>query len=108
MKILAIETSCDETGIALVEDGRRIHADVVASQVALHAPTGGIVPDIMISITPENEMKLMAQAEQIYKQGEDPKSAIDEKSRVKDEVLERALELLRAREVLGNLNTQEG
>ena len=70
--------------------------------------TGGIVPDIMISITPENEMKLMAQAEQIYKQGEDPKSAIDEKSRVKDEVLERALELLRAREVLGNLNTQEG
>ncbi|OGO55178.1 MAG: tRNA (adenosine(37)-N6)-threonylcarbamoyltransferase complex transferase subunit TsaD [Chloroflexi bacterium RBG_16_72_14] len=44
--VLSVETSCDETGIALVEDGRRIHADVVASQVALHAPTGGIVPEV--------------------------------------------------------------
>jgi N6-L-threonylcarbamoyladenine synthase len=44
--ILAIESSCDETGIALVEGGRRIHANVVASQVALHAPTGGIVPEV--------------------------------------------------------------
>jgi N6-L-threonylcarbamoyladenine synthase len=44
--ILAVESSCDETGIALVEDGRRIHANVVASQVALHAPTGGIVPEV--------------------------------------------------------------
>ena len=35
--VLAIESSCDETGIALVEGGRRIHANVVASQVALHA-----------------------------------------------------------------------
>ena len=44
--VLAIESSCDETGIALVEDGRRIHANVVASQVALHAATGGIVPEV--------------------------------------------------------------
>jgi N6-L-threonylcarbamoyladenine synthase len=44
--LLAIESSCDETGIAVVEDGRRIHANVVASQVALHAPTGGIVPEV--------------------------------------------------------------
>ena len=44
--ILAIESSCDETGIALVEAGRRIHANVVASQVALHAATGGIVPEV--------------------------------------------------------------
>jgi N6-L-threonylcarbamoyladenine synthase len=44
--LLAVESSCDETGIALVEDGRRIHANVVASQVALHAPTGGIVPEV--------------------------------------------------------------
>ena len=44
--LLAIASSCDETGIALVEDGRRIHANVVASQVALHAPTGGIVPEV--------------------------------------------------------------
>ncbi len=44
--LLAIESSCDETGIALVEGGRRIHANVVASQVALHAGTGGIVPEV--------------------------------------------------------------
>jgi N6-L-threonylcarbamoyladenine synthase len=44
--LLAIESSCDETGIAVVEGGRRVHADVVASQVALHAATGGIVPEV--------------------------------------------------------------
>jgi N6-L-threonylcarbamoyladenine synthase len=44
--LLAVESSCDETGIALVEDGRRIHANVVASQVALHGLTGGIVPEV--------------------------------------------------------------
>ncbi len=44
--ILAIETSCDETAVALIRDGRRILADVVASQVALHAPMGGIVPEV--------------------------------------------------------------
>ncbi len=44
--LLAVESSCDETGIALVEGGRRIHANIVASQVALHAPTGGIVPEV--------------------------------------------------------------
>jgi N6-L-threonylcarbamoyladenine synthase len=44
--VLAIESSCDETGIALVEGGRQIRANVVASQVAMHAPAGGIVPEV--------------------------------------------------------------
>jgi N6-L-threonylcarbamoyladenine synthase len=44
--VLSIESSCDETGIALIEGGRRIISNVVASQVALHAPTGGIVPEL--------------------------------------------------------------
>ncbi|HEX7472981.1 MAG TPA: tRNA (adenosine(37)-N6)-threonylcarbamoyltransferase complex transferase subunit TsaD, partial [Candidatus Limnocylindrales bacterium] len=44
--MLSIESSCDETGVALVADGRHILADVVASQVALHAATGGIVPEV--------------------------------------------------------------
>ena len=44
--ILAVESSCDETSIALVEGGRRIHSNVVASQTALHAATGGIVPEV--------------------------------------------------------------
>jgi N6-L-threonylcarbamoyladenine synthase len=45
-RILAIETSCDETGVAIVTGGRRIQANQVASQVALHAATGGIVPEV--------------------------------------------------------------
>jgi N6-L-threonylcarbamoyladenine synthase len=44
--ILAVETSCDETAVAVVENGRRIVANVVASQVALHSVTGGIVPEV--------------------------------------------------------------
>ena len=44
--ILAVESSCDETSVALVEGGRRIHSNVVASQTALHAATGGIVPEV--------------------------------------------------------------
>ena len=45
-RILAIESSCDETGVAVVVGGRRIEANQVATQVALHAATGGIVPEI--------------------------------------------------------------
>lgn len=44
--LLAIESSCDETSVAVVSDGRRIRSNVVASQVALHAATGGIVPEV--------------------------------------------------------------
>jgi N6-L-threonylcarbamoyladenine synthase len=44
--LLAIESSCDETSVAVVTDGRRIRSNVVASQVALHAATGGIVPEV--------------------------------------------------------------
>ena len=44
--ILSVETSCDETAVAVVENGRRIVTSVVASQVALHSATGGIVPEV--------------------------------------------------------------
>lgn len=46
MKILAIETSCDETAAAVVEDGRKILANIVASQERIHAPHGGVVPEL--------------------------------------------------------------
>jgi N6-L-threonylcarbamoyladenine synthase len=46
VKILAIETSCDETAAAVVEDGRRILSSVVSTQVAVHAPFGGVVPEL--------------------------------------------------------------
>ncbi|MBA2719397.1 MAG: tRNA (adenosine(37)-N6)-threonylcarbamoyltransferase complex transferase subunit TsaD [Chloroflexi bacterium] len=44
--LLAVESSCDETGIAVIAGGRRILSNVVASQTALHAATGGIVPEV--------------------------------------------------------------
>ncbi|MBI2204341.1 MAG: tRNA (adenosine(37)-N6)-threonylcarbamoyltransferase complex transferase subunit TsaD [Candidatus Rokubacteria bacterium] len=46
LRILGIESSCDETAAAVVEDGRRIVSSVVASQDAIHAPYGGIVPEL--------------------------------------------------------------
>jgi N6-L-threonylcarbamoyladenine synthase len=46
VRILAIETSCDETAAAVVEDGRRILSNVVASQVKLHARYGGVFPEM--------------------------------------------------------------
>lgn len=46
MIILGIETSCDETAVGIVTDQRRILANQLASQTALHAPYGGVVPEI--------------------------------------------------------------
>ena len=46
MKILAFESSCDETAVAVVEDGRRILSDQIFSQADLHAVYGGVVPEI--------------------------------------------------------------
>ena len=46
MLVLGIETSCDETAAAIVEDGRRVRSDVVASQVLVHAEFGGVVPEV--------------------------------------------------------------
>ncbi len=46
MLVLGVETSCDETAAAIVEDGRRVRSDVVASQVLTHAPYGGVVPEV--------------------------------------------------------------
>ncbi len=45
-RILAIETSCDETAAAVVEDGRLILSNIVASQVDIHAAFGGVVPEV--------------------------------------------------------------
>ena len=44
--ILGIETSCDETAAAVVDEARGIRADLVLSQTGLHQPYGGIVPEI--------------------------------------------------------------
>ena len=46
MNILAVESSCDETAVAIVKDGRQILTDCIASQVDLHRIYGGVVPEI--------------------------------------------------------------
>ena len=46
MLVLGIETSCDETAVGIVEDRLHLRSDVVASQVALHARFGGVVPEV--------------------------------------------------------------
>jgi N6-L-threonylcarbamoyladenine synthase len=46
MIVLGIESSCDETAAAVLADGRRLLSDVVASQDAIHAPYGGVVPEL--------------------------------------------------------------
>jgi N6-L-threonylcarbamoyladenine synthase len=46
VKVLGIETSCDETAAAVVEDGRLLRSSVVASQAALHGRYGGVVPEV--------------------------------------------------------------
>ncbi|MBQ1403199.1 MAG: tRNA (adenosine(37)-N6)-threonylcarbamoyltransferase complex transferase subunit TsaD, partial [Oscillospiraceae bacterium] len=64
MKILAFESTCDETAVAVVEDGRRVLSDQIYSQADLHAVYGGVVPEIasrchveVISILSERALK---------------------------------------------------
>jgi len=66
MKILGIETSCDETAAAVVEDGTRILSNQIASQVEIHARYGGVVPEVasrqhLLSVIPVIE-RAMADA----------------------------------------------
>lgn len=46
MKVLAVESSCDETSVAVVEDGREVYSNVIASQIDTHKKFGGVVPEI--------------------------------------------------------------
>src|SRR3989344_5713949 len=46
MKILGIETSCDETSAAIVQDGVKVLSNVVSSSLDIHAKTGGVIPEV--------------------------------------------------------------
>ena len=46
MRVLGIETSCDETGVALYATDRGLVADALYSQIAIHAEYGGVVPEL--------------------------------------------------------------
>src|SRR5215475_7857639 len=65
MRILAIESSCDETGAAVIEHGRIIRSNVVASQASIHERYGGVVPEVasrhqLVAILPVLETALQA------------------------------------------------
>lgn len=46
MKVLAVESSCDETSVAVVENGREVYSNIIASQIDTHKKFGGVVPEI--------------------------------------------------------------
>jgi N6-L-threonylcarbamoyladenine synthase len=64
LKILAVETSCDETAAAVVEDGRHILSNVVSTQAEIHAAYGGVVPEIASRHHIENVCPVIARAMQ--------------------------------------------
>jgi N6-L-threonylcarbamoyladenine synthase len=64
MLILAIESSCDETAAAVVEEGRRVRSSVVASQTDLHAEYAGVVPEIASRAHVEAILPVMQRAMQ--------------------------------------------
>lgn len=62
VKILAIETSCDETACAVVEDGKNLLSNIVSSQVNVHSLYGGVVPEVASRIHVENISAVIAEA----------------------------------------------
>lgn len=62
MRVLGIESSCDETAAAIVDTSGRVLADVVASQIALHAPYGGVVPELASRAHLTNVVPVLEQA----------------------------------------------
>ena len=62
IRIVGIETSCDETAIGIVENGQRLLSNAVASSLALHGPYGGVIPEIAARAHVETIWHVMAQA----------------------------------------------
>ncbi|MHB1219852.1 MAG: tRNA (adenosine(37)-N6)-threonylcarbamoyltransferase complex transferase subunit TsaD [Alphaproteobacteria bacterium] len=62
MVILGIETSCDETAVAVVDDSRRVRSEIVLSQLDEHRPYGGVVPEIAARAHLEHLDRLVARA----------------------------------------------
>lgn len=60
MKVLAIETSCDETSVAVVEDGRKILSNLISTQIATHQKFGGVVPEIASRMHLEQMNRILA------------------------------------------------
>src|SRR5688500_1712397 len=63
--ILGIESTCDETAVAFVQDGRRVLAETIASQVDLHAVYGGVVPEIASRAHIENLLPALSRTAEL-------------------------------------------
>lgn len=59
MLTLGIETSCDDTGLALLEGSRNVLAEVLSSQTEIHAPYGGVVPEVASRMHEEEFLPLL-------------------------------------------------
>jgi carboxyl-terminal processing protease len=81
--------------------GRSIHRDEKHK-------TGGIVPDLAVPTSKETEVKLYNQWDMVYAMGKKPRSAVKKEELVPDETLNRAIELLKAKDVLATLKVKEG
>ena len=62
MKILAFETSCDETSVAIVENGKNVLSNIVSSQINIHKEYGGVVPEIASRHHIENILPVLDEA----------------------------------------------
>ncbi len=62
MLVLGIETSCDETAAAVIADGREVRSNIIASQQAIHAAYGGVVPELACRSHIENLQPVIAAA----------------------------------------------
>jgi N6-L-threonylcarbamoyladenine synthase len=62
VRVLGLESSCDETAAAIVEDGVHIRADIISSQVAIHAKYGGVVPELASRHHVINMLPVIAEA----------------------------------------------
>jgi len=67
MIVLGIESSCDETGVALVRDGKKILANVVATSLKLHSKHGGVIPEIASRMQLESIVSVFTEAVKIAK-----------------------------------------
>lgn len=74
MIILGIETSCDETSVAVVKNGREILSNIIASQIELHRKTGGVVPEVAAR---EHVVKIVPTLDEALKKAKIPLGAID-------------------------------
>ena len=62
IKILAFETSCDETSVAVVENGKNVLSNVISTQIDIHREYGGVVPEIASRHHIENIMPVFTEA----------------------------------------------